>query len=909
MKKISSILTLIILSIILASCNDYHDMDNPVIDENENMVFHAGTYKGTRTSLGQDGNILWNVDDSIHVFCNDSRGDFAATTNKESEYTDFVGKMNKPVDIDGKNIFWALYPYSKFGNTFFSDNENSYITTSIPSVQYSVEDSFDKKAFLSVAKTTNDMLYFKNVCGGIRFSLSTDKIRQVVFLSKGISVAGRINIFIKNDIPEIEFISSEQSITLVAAEGGIFKSNTWYYIAAAPAILENGFTIKLYSEDNEVYEYNHDDKVEIKRATFGEIPEIDKKASRLDISTAFSGTASGNFNIYYDINGESRSTIIEPDNTGNFFIELPIAERYYFTKENNDVNKTLLTVNKFPNCANSYSMTFDRCSALTAVSNIDGSRAFNFSGMFQNCAKLTSISNIDVSSGTDFWAMFYGCSSLEEIPMLDVSNGTNFRGMFSKCVSLNRIPELDLSSGTDFSGMFSYCTNLDGIPDIDVSKGTDFSGIFQGCTSLKTIPAINVSSGRDFSSMFMGCESLTSIPELDLSSGVNFESIFRGCSSLEDIPMLDVSKGTAFSTMFYGCKSLKSIPELDLSSGQSFNALFQYCESLESIPLIDVSNGTDFSYMFFHCSSLKQVPALDFSNGTIFTATFSGCSSLTEIPMLDVSKGTDFSRFFMDCTSLESIPQLNTSSGIKFYKMFTNCSSLTDIPLLDVSNGEKFDEFLSGCTALRSIPEFDFSNAVSLASLFKDCISIETIPELNFSKGVTLYRMFQGCSSIKYLPNLNFSSGEMFRSIFDGCTSLLKIGEISFSKEKSSQNLQDMFKDCTSLTNIDTFNGLSIDGSSTLSTLDFSSTNLDEKSLAQIASGMREAVNNPKIIFGTTLWNKLSTESKTSLENKGYTILEKENVKKHSYYSPDTNEYTEETIPFMEISEVDYSCR
>lgn len=876
MHNIIRIMT-IVAAFMAIGCSRYEAETIPVIEDTNTMVFHvsANDDDNTKTILQQDGAVFWDKKDTIHVFSGKENGIFVSTNENPSAYADFVGEMSADIEIDGTNEFYGLYPYSKFGNTLIVNEENTYITTIIPNLQNAVDGSYDGKAFISVAKTLDENLSFKNVCGGLRFSVVADDIKEVLFLTKGVDIAGQVNIYMDNEEPEIEFKTyKQQSIALIAPDGGTFKPGEWYYIVAAPAVLEKGFKLVLYSADK-AYEYDHTGKVEIKRAVFGEIEKADEKAVAKKLTNVFAGTAKEDFKIHYESGGTTQILTVKVGGAdGSFSMELPVASRYYFSESMRDVNKSLLTVEKFPNCASSYYTTFCNCAALKEVSGLDVSGVTDFSGMFQDCQSLTSVSDLDVSSGIRFWSMFFGCSSLKEIPDLNVSSGMIFTSMFGECIALERIPKLDVSQGTDFSGMFTYCKSLKEIPTLDLSSGIQFNSMFSGCTSLITIPKMDFSNGVTFQKIFSGCSSLTHIPELNMSSGTDFSSMFYGGSSIKNINSIDVSSGTSYAMMFYGCSSLVSVSGLDVSSGTDFSSMFYKCTSLKNVPDMDVSSGTNFKNMFYKCSVLEEIPQLDVSSGTetAYVAMFRDCASLKSLPKLEVSGGTDFSSMFRGCASIKSIPAIDVSSGKKFISTFEGCSSLENIPELDLSSGTVFTNMFMNCPLLKEVQLLNASKGTSFAHMFDGCTSLLEMPELNLSQGKEFNYMFKGCASLDEIPALDLSTGTAFRGMFSGCSILGKVGQLKFNKDKQVQIIAEMFKQCSKLVSLSGLSELGIDGSNSLSTLDFSDTDLDAESLSRLASTLKEGINNPNIILGPVLLSRISSDARQSLESKGYIV-------------------------------------
>lgn len=191
-----------------------------------------------------DLSILWSPGDKINLFTSTDNAMFTATNTAPAAQTDFVGKINFVLGTNPDQTIYALYPYSK--DASISDGA---ISTIFKSHQLAVDNSFGKGNMMSVAKSEEWSLKFYNVCGGIKFSLSQEGVKGVVFKSAaGESLSGKIKIVVENEnIPTVsEITEAADSLVLYAPEGKTFKTGTSYYISALPCTL-SGFTISLYT--------------------------------------------------------------------------------------------------------------------------------------------------------------------------------------------------------------------------------------------------------------------------------------------------------------------------------------------------------------------------------------------------------------------------------------------------------------------------------------------------------------------------------------------------------------------------------------------------------------------------------------------------------------------------------------
>lgn len=254
----------------LAACTRNQEIDIPDAD----MVLTARTESSadTRTVVESGVHVFWEPGDEIAVFSGERSGKFTTDLTAASGTATFKGTLGEETWTEGMDL-WAVYPYSE--EAVF-DGET--ITTVLPSEQLAREGSFGKDVNLTVAHSNSASLQFYNVGGGIRFSVTEEGIKKVIF--EGLSgeiISGKVKIgFDGNGIPVVKEVSGgSQFITLLPPTGKeTFEPGVWYYIVAIPGSLEGGYKLRFY-KDSDYARKVSEKAVEIKRSIFGNIEKAD----------------------------------------------------------------------------------------------------------------------------------------------------------------------------------------------------------------------------------------------------------------------------------------------------------------------------------------------------------------------------------------------------------------------------------------------------------------------------------------------------------------------------------------------------------------------------------------------------------------------------------------------------------
>ena len=291
----------------LAGCTRNQEIDIP--EANLSLFARTESPAESKTIVESGVHVYWEPGDEIAVFMGEKSAKFTTDITASSATATFKGTFGDttwPEELD----LWAVYPYSE--DAVF-DGET--ITTTLPSEQIAREGSFGKDMNLAVAHSTSNTLQFYNVGGGIRFSVTEEGIKKVMF--EGLSgeiISGKVKIGLdENGLPIVQDISGgSQFITLLPPAGKeTFEKDVWYYIVAIPGALESGYKLRFY-KDSDYARKVSEKTVEIKRSIFGSIDKADSGIEYEALITHFPETEeeiSKSVDLTYEI-GDKVSVIL-----------------------------------------------------------------------------------------------------------------------------------------------------------------------------------------------------------------------------------------------------------------------------------------------------------------------------------------------------------------------------------------------------------------------------------------------------------------------------------------------------------------------------------------------------------------------------------------------------------------------
>ncbi len=452
----------------------------PAEPEGIQMTFTAyqeGAAPTKSTVLDGGTQVYWEPGDEIKVFFNGSSGRFTSQNTENATSATFTGTL--PVVVGGNEgagvttKTWGLYPYRADATL-----DGDAMVTTLPAAQTGRAGSFAKNTNITMAHSEGYGLAFYNICGGIRFSLTQEGVKEVVFQGQNDEdIAGKVKLAFVDGVPAVqEIIEGQKSITLTAPGGGTFQTGQWYYIVALPGSLSNGFKMT-FNTDTQYATLKSSGAKTIKRGIFGSLTDADEDLIYKDKGTeepptgniAFADLAAKYACVAkFDTNGDGEVSVEEAEAATSFdglFTDWKGVESFdeirYF-KNVHSINGVFNGCNKLvsltipDNITDLGTSAFNGCSALTSVVLPSGIMSIgNYT--FQNCNKLNSVvipSNVTLIGQY----AFAGCSVLSGLGLPSNVHSLG-RNAFQNCSAIESLvlPE-GIESIPDYC--FQNCTNL-----------------------------------------------------------------------------------------------------------------------------------------------------------------------------------------------------------------------------------------------------------------------------------------------------------------------------------------------------------------------------------------------------------------------------------------------------------------
>lgn len=276
--KLSKASVLAVLALV-ASCQ----IKEPFNPETINVVAsREATSNDSKTFISDGGAVLWAPEDSIRIFRGSNSEKFVYEGTEACAVASFTGKLPAGSQTDK---FWAISPFD--GADSF-DGSAIYLT--VPTFQQATANTFDPSAASSLAVAEPVLsgtlsLSFKNICGGVKFTLGRSDIVRVVFSSNNKeSISGSVKVVLDaNDKPYVDkVLEGRDSIVMVLPDEAAFSADTAYYISALPASLTGGFTMTFYTQ-NMMGSRTSTKSVDLTRSVFGNVGQADEGVTFVDI--------------------------------------------------------------------------------------------------------------------------------------------------------------------------------------------------------------------------------------------------------------------------------------------------------------------------------------------------------------------------------------------------------------------------------------------------------------------------------------------------------------------------------------------------------------------------------------------------------------------------------------------------
>lgn len=514
-------------------------------------------------------------------------------------------------------------------------------------------------------------------------------------------------------------------------------------------------------------------------------------------------------------------------------------------------NLTELDVSGF-NTANVKKMDhlFSACYGLTSidVSNFNTSNVTSMNSMFYDCRNLTSIDVSLFNTGyvTDMGSLFNGCIKLSSINVsnFNTANVTDMSAMFSDCETLTSldIRNFDTSNVTNMAVMFQNCSNLTSldVSNFNTIKVENMSGMFNMCSKLTSIYVSNFNTANvtDMSSMFSECQALTSldVSNFNTANVTDMYAMFKRCKSLtsHNISGFNTAKVTDMAEMFFQNSKLTS---LDLGSFNtiSLNVMHHMFNGSSELKTIYVGSewtteniNTEVAnyhgnpvgggqYVFTGCPIVG-------GNGTVYDEEHTDYTyariddpannmpgyftnviykGVEDEPYAVLTDNSDVVTTDYDTTTGKTLTfyydKKKTTRGGMGVGPFANSFGVEWYDNRQSISSVVFDDSFASYTALTSTAYW-FDG-------FKNLSNISGISNLKTNSVTNMDNMFRECKSLTDIDLENFTTDEVtsMRMMFAGCSGLTTLDVRSFKTEKV-EDFGGMFSQCSNLTTIDLSN-------------------------------------------------------------------------------------------------------
>ena len=202
----------------------------------------------TKTSLNSARQVLWSAGDKIRVY-NASHPDGVVFTLEAASAGTVMGQFTGEA-LSGSGPFYAVYPAEAGGKL----SEGS-IAVTLPARQTYVEGSFGSGAAVSVARGESQSgLLFKNVLGGVSFSLTGEKaISGVRLQTKGAeALSGAGSVSMSGDIPVLAMDARTSDDGSYLYLDGPATASASFCLMLPPGALEQGFLVEFLDAEGNV---------------------------------------------------------------------------------------------------------------------------------------------------------------------------------------------------------------------------------------------------------------------------------------------------------------------------------------------------------------------------------------------------------------------------------------------------------------------------------------------------------------------------------------------------------------------------------------------------------------------------------------------------------------------------------
>ena len=240
---------------------------------------------GTRTTLDENGDVLWSTGDEISVFLQ-TKDNRKYVLDGDGGQTSGTFKFAEGA-TDGEAVThnYGVYPYSDANKL----TEEGTLQVTVPTVQPYAENGFADGTNVAVAVSEDKNLTFKNVCGYVKIPLYGEgvKVKRIVVtgaITQAITGIANVTVSLDADPVVVSVEDEGEKEAIVEADeavalGATEKDPTMFWVALLPGELANGISVDITAEDADGDEFTMNktssESLTIVRSKVSEFPALE----------------------------------------------------------------------------------------------------------------------------------------------------------------------------------------------------------------------------------------------------------------------------------------------------------------------------------------------------------------------------------------------------------------------------------------------------------------------------------------------------------------------------------------------------------------------------------------------------------------------------------------------------------
>lgn len=269
-KKLLCTSVVALFSLLFAACNSEETEQS--FSEAPAVTLYTGDKEeipSTRTTINEEGYVLWNTSDIIFV---NGVPSTKTTVSNFGSYAEFTVNANPP--------YSAIYPASMIAD--FAPYEDGWLYKIVlpPTQPYKNTITFADGVNPSIAYSQNESLVFQNLCGILQVQIKSNilGVRKIRFISKDNLVSGLANVYVNSTSTNqsLEIVNGKKIVDVVFD----FDRNFSEYVPINISWIlpvgtyEKGCTISLLSSDDHILTEKSMDSFTIVRSQKTSLGEI-----------------------------------------------------------------------------------------------------------------------------------------------------------------------------------------------------------------------------------------------------------------------------------------------------------------------------------------------------------------------------------------------------------------------------------------------------------------------------------------------------------------------------------------------------------------------------------------------------------------------------------------------------------